>query len=276
MKRTLVFFLLLFAVAVMAPAQARMGTIASIVGAVSIDAFGKGALIPAVKGDALYASTLLKTGPNGRVTLDLGGQACEVPPAATVKIGELAAAAAKKGGLSWFAAVARLVKSFADASQRKEGDAVLGSRAGDATSCDSTEMEWDVEESDAAALIPQARKSIEAGGYTSALETLAKAETPGEPAVAWQLSFWRGFCYFQLEDYPDAVKHLSAARERGRSSPQLGSPSDRAMLLFQLGASLYFTGNEKEAAAVLGSYLAEAPDGQFAQYAKQLLAAISR
>ena len=48
------------------------------------------------------------------------------------------------------------------------------------------------------------------------------------------------------------------------------------MLLFQLGASLYFTGNEKEAAAVLGSYLAEAPDGQFAQYAKQLLAAISR
>ena len=276
MKRILVLLLCVFACAAQAPAEARMGTVKSIIGSVSIDAFGKGAFIAAAKGDDLYASTVLKTGANGRATLDLQGQLSEVPPGATVKIAELVAAGAKKGGLKWFAAVGKLVKSFADASQRKEEDLVLGSRAAEVSGGDSTGMVWEVEETDATVLIPQARKSIEAGSYASALGTLAKAETPDDPSVAWQLSFWKGFCYFQVEDYSDAVRHLSAARERWKSLPWLATPADRAMLLFQLGSSLYLVGNEKEAGTVLGSYLAEFPDGQFAQYAKQVLAAIPR
>jgi TolA-binding protein len=244
---------------------------------VSIDAFGKGAFIPAAKGDDLYASTVLKTGANGRATLDLKGQVIEVAPEARVKISDLSAASAKKGGLNWFAAIGKLVKSFTDVSQRKEGDLVLGSRAEEVTGAETAETEWEVEETDPTVLISQARKNIEEGSYASALETLAKAKTADDPAVAWQLSFWKGFCYFQVEDYPDAVVHLSAAYEREKSSPvQLGAPHDRAMLLFQLGSSQYLVGNEKDAGAVLNAYLVEFPDGQFAQYAKQLLAATPR
>jgi TolA-binding protein len=95
--------------------------------------------------------------------------------------------------------------------------------------------------------------------------------------VAWQLSFWRGFCYFQVEDYPDAVRHLSVAYGAGKSSSAgIGAPENRAMLLFQLGSSLHFVGNEKQAASVLDAYLSEFPNGQFAQYVNQLLAAIPR
>jgi TolA-binding protein len=276
MKRIFVLLLCVATCAASASAEARMGKITSIAGTVSIDAFGKGAFITAVNGDDLFASTILKTGTGGRATLDLQGRVFDVPPGATVKIAELAAAGAKKGGLPWFAAVGKLVKSFTDASQRKESDLVLGTRAANASAGDSTESEWEVEESEAAVLIPQARKSIETGGYASALETLAKAETPDDPALAWQLSFWKGFCFYQVEDYPDAVTHLSAAREKVKSSPQLAAPAERAMLLFQLGSSLYLVGNGKEAAAVLGSYLSEFPDGQFAQYSRQLLAAIPK
>jgi hypothetical protein len=276
MRRIFVLFLLLFAVTALAAAQARLGTVTAIIGTVSIDVFGKGAFIAAVKGDVLYASTILKTGTSGRATLDLQGRTREVPPGATVKISELAAAGARKGGLPWFAAVGKLVKSFADASQRKEEDAVLGSRAAEITSAESTDMDWDVEETDAAVLIPQARKSIEAGGYAAALETLAKADVPRDRTMAWQLSFWRGYCFFQVEDYPDAVRHLSAARDLGAPSPRLGSAAERAMLLFQLGSSLYFTGKESEAAAALDASLAEAPDGPCAPYARHLLAAIPR
>jgi tetratricopeptide (TPR) repeat protein len=277
MKRILVLLLFVLACAALATAEARVGTVKSIIGSVSIDAFGKGAFIPAAKGDDLYASSVVKTGASGRATLDLQGTSSEVAPNATVKVAELVAASAKKGGLKWFAAVGKLVKSFADASQRKEADAVLGSRAAEVGSAETSEMEWEVEETDATVLIPQARKSVEAGGYASALETLGKAEAPEDPALAWQLSFWKGYCYFQVEDYPDAVKHLSAAYERSKSpSAKLGTPEERAMLLFQLGSSQYLLGKEKEAATVLEAYLRENPDGQFAQYARQLLAAIPR
>jgi hypothetical protein len=272
-----IFVLFLLAVVCVSPASAdsRIGTVTSIVGTVSIDAFGKGTFIPAVNDDDLYASTVVKTGPNGRATLRIQGQVSEVPPGATVKISELAAASAKKGGLSWFAAVGKLVKSFADASQRKENDLVLGTRAGERGGGESTDTEWEVEQTDASVLIPQARKNMESGGYASALETLGNVEAPDDPGVAWQLSFWRGFCYFQVEDYSDAVKYLSAARDLG-TAPQLAEPAYRALLLFQLGASLYFIGNDKEAERVLGSYLADYPDGQFARYATQLLALIRK
>lgn len=277
MKRILVLVLLVFVCSVLALAETRVGTVSSFVGTVSIDAFGKGAFIPAAKGDDLYASTVLKTGANGRATLDLQGQVSEVAPGATVNISDRFAASAKKGGLKWFAAIGNLVKSFVDASQNQEGDVVLGTREAEVKGAETAQTEWEIEETDLTVLILQARKSIEAGNYASALETLEKAETPDDPEVAWQLSFWKGLCYFQVEDYPDAVKHLSAAYERrGSSSVRHGAPEDRAMLLFQLGSSQYLVGNEKEAAAVLSAYLAEFPDGRFAQYAGQLLATITR
>jgi tetratricopeptide (TPR) repeat protein len=267
--------LLLFVLsAVLAPAETRVGTVTSVIGSVSIDAFGKGAFIPAAKGDPLYASTILKTGANGRAVLDLQGTVNEVAPGATVKIAELAAAGAKKGRLSWFAAIGKLVRSFASASAGKEGDLALGSRAADASS-EGTGIDWELEETDAGVLIPEARKSIEAGSYAAALETLGKADAPQNNAsLSWQLSFWKGYCYFQVEDYPDAVTHLSAAYALGTSAPSV--PEDRAMLLFQLGSSFYLVGREKDAAPVLGAYVMEFPDGPFAAYARDLLAAIPK
>jgi tetratricopeptide (TPR) repeat protein len=268
------FVLLLIATACASPsaAETRLGTVTSIVGTVTIDAFGKGAFLPAVKGDALYASTILKAGVNGRATLDMRGQVSEVPPGAMVRIGDLAAADARKSGLKWFAAVSRLVESFVDASRRKESDLTLGTRAAEAGAEESTNTEWATEETDASALIPLARRNMAPGGYASALETLAKAVPPDDPALAWDLSFWKGFCYYQEQDYPDAVKHFSAARALGKSSPRVGDPAYRAVLLFQLGVSLYFVGEDKDAAAVLSSYLSDYPDGQFAEHAKMLIA----
>jgi tetratricopeptide (TPR) repeat protein len=277
MKRILVLLLLVVSCAALAVAETRVGTVISVIGSVSIDAFGKGAFIAAVKGDDLYASSVVKTGANGRATLNLQGSSSEVVPGATVKVSEFAAASAKKGGLKWFAAFGKLVKSLADASQLKEADAVLGTRAAEVESAEIGEMEWAVEGNDATVLIHKARKSIEEGDYASALEKLDKAESAETPAVAWQLSFWKGYCYFQVEDYPDAAKHLSVAYEHSNaSSAKLGTVDERALLLFQLGSSRYLIGNEKEAVTALNAYLKEFPDGQFAQYARQLLAAIPR
>jgi TolA-binding protein len=272
MKKTCLLILLLSACVASLHAETRIGSLKTVSGSVSIDAFGKGSFIPAVKGDDLYASTVITTGANGRATVELQGQTAEVPPGATVRIADLGAASAKKGGLKWFSAVGKLVKSFTEASRQKQGDLVLGSRAADASEEQSRGMDWEVEETDAAALLPDARKLIDEGSYAAALQKLVKADTPDDPGVAWQLSFWEGFCYFQLEDYPDAVTHLAAAYTRTNASHDASiSAADRGMLLFQLGSSYYLLGREKDAVPVLEAFLSSTPDDRYAPYAALLL-----
>jgi tetratricopeptide (TPR) repeat protein len=175
--------------------------------------------------------------------------------------------------LGWFSAVGKLIGSFGKVAQSKADDLVLGSRAADvAEEQAEAGMDWDVEETEASALIPQARQSIDAGKYADALATLAKADAPAEPAMAWDLWFWKGDCFFQLEDYGDAAASLSSANElSGKSKVALGTSETRALLLFQLGSSWFLLGKNDAAIPLLGAYTDQNPDGPYAPYATLLL-----
>ncbi len=256
-----------------ATADTRVGSLQSSTGTVTIDAFGKSSFIPAVTGDSLYSSTILKTGADGRATILLQGEPHEIAPGATVKIGDLVASGARKSSLGWFGAVGKLIGSFGKAAQRKEGDLVLGSRAADvAQEQADADMGWEVEETDAATLIPEAKKSIDDGLYASALATLAKADPPAEPEMAWELAFWKGDCYFQLEDYGDAAASLTSANAlQGSGRQSLGTPETRALLLFQLGSSQFLLGNNRAAIPMLDASIAQSADGPYAPYATLLL-----
>jgi TolA-binding protein len=255
-------------------AEAKLGSVKSFSGDVTIDAFGKGTFIKIIVGDALYASTVIKAGPTGRATLEVQGTMKEIPPGARVKISDLMSASMKKGGLTWFAAVGKLIKSFSEASQAKEDDLVMGSRAAEVAPKDTEAgMEWVGDETDAASVLPEARKTIDAGNYDAALQKLGKTETPSDPALAFELLFWKGFCYYQLEDYPDATACFSDAYTRlGPSRAAVGTPDQRSFLFFQLGSAYFFLGKEKEAVPVLAEYLADNADAPLAPYATLLLA----
>ena len=272
MKRTALSVLACLVCSAALFAQAKIGTVKAFSGDVTIDAFGKGSFIKVIEGDALYGSTVLKAGPDGRAVLDLQGVEKEVPPGAVVKISDLQSASAKKRGLAWFAAVGRLIKSFSEASGAGEQDLVMGSRAGDAAPGDrGSSMEWEGD-TDAASILPQARKTIDAGDFDGALQMLGKAEMPPDPVRAFELLYLKGFCYFQLEDYPDATACFSDAYTRLGSSRDAVTPEQRSFLLFQLGTSYFFLGREKEAVPVLAQYLAENADAPLAPYATLLLA----
>jgi len=255
-------------------AEAKLGSVKSFSGDVTIDAFGKGTFIKVIEGDALYASTVIKAGPDGRATLDVQGTMKEIPPGARVRISDLMSASTKKNRLGWFAAVGKLVKSFSEASQAKEEDLVLASKAEEAPASDAESgIQWEGGEADAVSVLPEARKTIDVGGYTEALQRLEKAEMTSDPALAFELLFWKGFCYYQLDDYPDAAVCFSDAYARlGPSRAAVGTPGERGSLLFQLGSSYYFLGREKEAVPILGEYLADNADGPLAPYATLLLA----
>ena len=255
-------------------ADSSFGKVISFSGRLLIDSFGKGTFIAAIRGDLLYKATVLRTEADGRAMIELQGRSQEIPPAATVRIADLLAAGARKGGLGWFAALGNLVKSFSEASQKKEDELTLGSRAGDASQGQGgNEIEWEVEETDASRLLPDAQKEIGLSNYSAALAELAKADVPSDPAVAWDLSFWKGFCYYQLEDYADAARcHSDASNRMKASGTLLGSLQNRRMLLFQLGSSQFLLGQEKASIPLFDAYLAERSSDAYEPYAYLFLA----
>lgn len=276
MKKPLIALLCCFLLSTWSAGAAdpSLGKVVSFSGRVLIDSFGKGAFIAAIRGDLLYRATVLKTEADGRATIELQGRSQEIPPAATVKIADLLAAGAKKGGLGWFAALGNLVRSFSDASQKKQDELTLGSRAAEAPQGQGgDEMDWEVEETEASKILPGAKKEIGARNYAAALAELAKADAPTDPAVAWDLSFWKGFCYYQFEDYGDAVKnHSDAYRLMKASRTPLGTPQNRRMLLFQLASAQYLLGQERVSVPLFDEYLAERSGDAYEPYAYLLLA----
>jgi TolA-binding protein len=273
MKKTIPLLLGCFLCAMSLFADTKLGSLQAFSGDVTIDAFGKGSFLKVIKGDALYASTVLRSGPDGRATIEVQGTKQEIPPGALVRISDLVSASAKRNGLGWFAAVGKLIKSFSEASQAKEDDLVLGSRAAEVSEDADKGMEWQGDETDAAAALPTARKYIEDGGYMTALQELSKAAMPSDPRLVFELLFWKGFCYYQVGDYPDAAKNLSDAHTRTQSpGASAGTPEERGSLLFQLGSSYFFLGREKDAVPILREYIAGNPDGPYAPYATLLLA----
>jgi len=60
--------LLLVATPALFAADTAVGTISSLSGTVEIDAFGKGAFIAAMRGDRIYDSSVLRTGPHSGAT----------------------------------------------------------------------------------------------------------------------------------------------------------------------------------------------------------------
>jgi hypothetical protein len=253
--------------------EAKIGSVQSISGDVALDAFGKGSFIPAILGDALYPGSVVRTGGNGRATLMLNNEAKEVPPGALVKVAELSAASSKKQQQKWFAALGNVIRSLTEAAQTKETDLVLGSRAADVSSNDNGDMDWEVEETDASVILPKAQKAIETANYASALEQLGKAEPPTNAALAWKLSFWRGFCYYQVDDFGDAAAHLAAAWSLTEASnPPPEEAASRSALPFLLGSSWFMLGQEKTALPFLDQYLAQDPQGRYAPYSTLLLA----
>jgi len=253
-------------------AQTKVGTVSSVSGEVSIDAFGKNVFVAAIKGDVLYASSVLRTGASGRAKIEIGGATRDIPPGALVKVADLAAAGATKSKEGWLAGLGRVIRTFVAAAQKKEEPQVLGSRAADVSS-EEADLGWMVEETDAEVALPEARSLALSGEYASALEKLGSAETPEDPSVAWDLSYWRGFCFYQLEDYGDAAVNLEAAYTLGTSLRQpFGDAGSRSALPFLLASSWYLLGKEDAAIPVLDAAVKAEPTGSYTPYSTLLLA----
>jgi tetratricopeptide (TPR) repeat protein len=275
MRQKVAFFLLLLSVS--APlsifaVDTVVGKIVSLAGKVAIDAFGRGSFIAAISGDILYASTVLKTEPGGNATVELPGGCFDIPSGATVKISDLLSSAAKKKDIGWLSALGNLLTSFSEALTGNKEELLLGSRSTKVDGTNEGGMDWAQEEISVEEAYARARAFIGEGRYDAALAALLSIGDVENPQLYFELHFWTGFCFFQAQDYADAIPNLSTAHGGLNSSLITASdPEIRSVVLFQLGASYYFLGRESDAVPVLEELFAEGTGNEYAQYGSVLL-----
>jgi hypothetical protein len=250
-------------------ADTVVGAITAISGSVEIDAFGKGAFIPAVRGDRLYDATVIRTSPQSGASIELLGKASQIPPDTTFRIVDAMEGQRRTTRLDWFPALLGVLKDAVASFGSSGSDVVLGSKAAEATTGPD---EWIVEEDDSEQLLLDARAAVREGNWLRAMSTLdkipesaARALPPGEAA------FLRGSACFGLGDYATARTQLAKAEPLVRGSAEPGAAGMLPLLLFQLGASRFFVGEDGPAVETLASFLSLDADGPFAPYGTQLL-----
>jgi hypothetical protein len=250
-------------------ADTAVGTISSLSGTVEIDAFSKGAFIAAVRGDRIYNTTVIRTGPGSSATIELLGKVSQIPPDTTFRIVDAMEGQRRTNRLGWFPALLGVLKDAVASFGTSGSDVVLGSKAADVS---ADNEEWIVEEDDPQEQLIDARKAVREGDWLHALNILDTI--PGsaiDSLPPGEISFLRGSACFGLGDYPDARTRLAEAEPLIRGSADPKAPEILPVLLFQLGASRFFIGEDGPAVDTLMSFVALDTDSPFAHYGYQLL-----
>ena len=114
----------------------------------------------------------------------------------------------------------------------------------------------------------QALEKIQTAQYSNALKYLLQIEntqsilfTPGA------ISFWKGFCYFQLGNFRDAEKYLNTASLQFIDANFVNSEFPyQNTILFQLGVSNYFLGQETKAIEYFTALFEQGPIDKYKPY----------
>ncbi len=273
-RLTLLFLLCLVPAVALPAADVEVGRILSAGGPVTVDAFGKGAFIAARAGDRLYQASVVRAGPEGRAVISLQGTERHVAPGATVRIADLLVSVSRARGTGWLAAVGSLFRSISE-SIRAAGtpdEVVLAGRAADATQRDSG-IEWETGEPDPDELFEEATADAAAADYVGAL-ALLQSIPPDSPGVSsWDVAFWEGYCYFQLEDYASAATlHGRSWTAAAAARVKPGTPVRRRILQFQLAASRCMLGQEKAALPLLEDLVAAGARDEYQPFSLLFLA----
>lgn len=250
-------------------ADVVVGSVTAISGTVEIDAFGKGAFIAAVKGDRVYDVTVMRTGPQSSATIELQGTLARIPSDATYRVADALEGQRRTNRLGWLPALLGVLKNAVASFNVSGSDVMLGDRQ---TEVRGDDTDWIVEEDDPEQLLLEARNAVREGSWMQALSSIEKIPKSAVGSLPpGEVPFLRGSACFGLGDYASAAEHLAAAEPLIRGSADPDAAGILPVLLFQLGASRFFVGEDGPAVAPLASFVALDLDSPLAPYAYQLL-----
>jgi tetratricopeptide (TPR) repeat protein len=237
-----------------------IGKILDVKGLVELDTLGNGLFLKAETGAAVYEATVIKTSPDGQVTLMLNGQELEIPPMTEETVSRIIASRARCGELPWFQPVAdlfsRIIKSIYPEAEGK----AFGSKSDPVA---VTYGAWLSESDLSACALEAARANIVKGRYADALSYLRIISGTDNPGLlAGERDFLAGTCYFNLYLYPKAIQNLTRSLTAVNAEPDGGRGIPfKGMLYLQLSLAEYLDGDRNKALECVNAFLALGESG---------------
>ncbi len=249
-------------------ADAVVGTITGIEGAVLVDAFGTGEYIEAILGESLYAKSIVMTAYGGNAIIDVGGKITELASESAIAIVDLVESREKKKRYRWLSSIVNVVKSVFEAAKGSPEDVVLGGRAAKVA---ESEVGWITDDEDEDAFA-EAMDLVDLEDWGEAIALLREIVDPLPGTfLPGEIGFWIGHCQYQLENYGEALKGYAASLSEIEAEPiDPWSLPYYEEALFQTGSSSYFIGGYSEAIAAMESLIPEVSD-DYAPFAYMIM-----
>jgi TolA-binding protein len=201
-------------------------------GTCKVDKEGKGKFVDAAIDMELGTSSIVKTGPNGGLELDIDREAISIGGNSTVKIGDLIAKMNEKKKNGWMSSVSKYTKSIGRGGGSQASTALAGVRGELAVSDDIEWFEEDPEGSETLAALKKGKDLFNEGRYVQAIpvfEDLVGNEDAGSDRASSggdendasgpaktaftrnEASFYLGVSLFNVLRYKEALPYLETS-----------------------------------------------------------------
>ncbi len=229
-------------------------------GGCEVDLYGNDIWRDAAVAMVLTSDSVIRTGSNGDLELEINGNTITVGPGRTVEIRILMKSVSEKNKFGWLKKATRYAKAFGKAEDEWSETALAGVRGDKA---EAEDLEWVVDFEDEE--LARGRTLFKEGKYTDAIDIFDKiTDEKGIDAENGEAAYYLGFSLFSTLRYEDSIPYLAESI----------SHTDRDFYesaLMTYSFDQYFLGKYKESLEGFSSYLETFADGELVPYALLML-----
>jgi TolA-binding protein len=263
MKKQLCFFIMVF---FLSTAWAGLSDIVILYesGECRVDISGKGNWKDAAVDLKLNKNSVVKTGINGEIELEIEGERISIGKETEVSISGLMEKLGERKKLAWFSNFTPAVKNLIGARSSRTETAVVGVRG---VSEEEEELDWmgELEEDDSTAMLENGKELYKEGEYGKAINLFKEIIDKDEVSpIRDEISFYLGSSLFHSMQYDEALLYLRQCMTRKDAYYY-----EIALLHYSFAS--YFSRDYRGAINGFESYTREFSNGTFTPYALLML-----
>jgi tetratricopeptide (TPR) repeat protein len=229
-------------------------------GCCEVDLYGNDMWRDASVEMVLTSDSVIRTGSNGDLELEINGNTITVGPGRTVEIRTLMKSVSEKNKFGWLKKATRYAKAFGKADNEWSETALAGVRG---EKVDAEDLEWVVDFEDEE--FARGRALFNKGRYKDAISIFGKiTEQKGIDVENGEAAYYLGFSLFSTLRYEDALPYLTESIAHTN-----GDFYESALMTYSFDQ--YFLGKYKESLEGFSSYLETFADGELVPYALLML-----
>ena len=230
----------------------------------TIDMLGNGRWEKAAVGVTLPESATIRTGHNGELELEIGGERVSVSRDTDVSVEMLLSRLGDRKKLAWFSDLSPVIKNLIGARSKHAETALMGVRG---VAEGEEELDWmgEIEEEGPDALFESGKQMYKEGNYGKAINLFKDIIDDEEAAlIHHEVVFYLGSSMFHTMQYEESLAYLDESLEKKDAYYY-------EVALLHSSFAHYFSRDYRGAIEGFGSYTKQFSEGTFAPYALLML-----